>query len=78
MRTTEREDPEAAQQVEVAIAVVVEEVAALTAFVEAVEAERGHDLRELRIEVLGVQGEVVAVSLLQQSREVEGHRADDR
>ena len=66
VRATQGEDAEAAQHVEVAIAVVVEEVAALAALVETVETERRDDLGELRVEVLGVQGEVVAVSLFHQ------------
>ena len=62
----EGEDAEATEHVEVAIVLVVEEVAALAALVETVEAERRDDLGELRVEVLGVQGEVVAVSLFHQ------------
>lgn len=68
-----REDPEAAQEVELAVPVVVDEITALAVDVEAVKAQSRHDLRQLGIEVLRVQLEVLTVSTRHQFVQVKGH-----
>ena len=60
MATTEREDSEAGEEVEVAPPVAVEEVGALGAHVVGVEADRPQYPRHLRVEVALVQRERLA------------------
>ena len=58
------EHPEAAEHVEVAVALVVPEVGALGAGPAAVEADRPQQLHELRVDRLRVQVERVGAALL--------------
>jgi hypothetical protein len=63
---SEREDAKSAQEIEVAPALIVVEVAALTALVEAIETEGLDDLGELGIEIARVKFEVLSTALLEQ------------
>ena len=51
----EGEDPEAGEEVEVALPFVVDEVAALAPLEEAVELDGAEDTRQLRVDVLRVE-----------------------
>jgi hypothetical protein len=53
--------------------VLVEEIAALAAFVETVKAECRHDFGQLGIEILSVKLEVLPVTLLHKLRQIKGH-----
>ena len=67
--------PEAAEHVEVAVAVGVEEVRALGARPRAVEADRLEDAGELRVDRARPEVEILTAAGLEQLREAElGHR----
>ena len=70
---SEGEDAETGQEVQVALAVPVVEVAALTFDIEAVETERLQYLYELGIEILAVQAEILALAGFDQRAKLEGH-----
>ena len=72
VRAAEREHPEAAQQVEVPLAVVVVEPWALAAHVGAVEAQGPKDPRQLGVEVRLVQRELLALVCTERGVDVEG------
>ena len=72
VRAAEREDAEAAQEVQVALAAVVEEPRTLAANVGPVEPERAKDPRQLGVEVRLVQRELVALVLTERGVDVEG------
>ena len=74
----ERVNPEAGEEIEVALALGVEQVAPLAAHVEAVEADRLQHPGELMVEVLLVQRVVLAVPRSQELRYIEGHVAPSR
>ena len=73
MATPEREDAEAGQEVEIALAAAVVQVRAFAAHVETVESERLQHLHELRVEVLVVKAEILPLAGLDQRAELEGH-----
>jgi hypothetical protein len=64
MSSSQGEDPETAQHVEVPSPIVVEEIAALATYVETIKAEGLDDLGQLGVEVALVQLEVLAVTSL--------------
>src|ERR1700728_2339834 len=74
MGTTEGEDAEATEEVEVAAARLVEEVGALTALVEAVEADRAQHADQLRVDVARVEAEVLAPVRAEHLVQLESHR----
>ena len=75
MPTTECEDAEARQHVEVALPAIVVEVAALAANEVAVETERLEYPRQLRVQVLLVECKVLTVPLFECPGNVERHLA---
>jgi hypothetical protein len=74
MVASEGEDPEPAQQIEVAVAVGVEQVSPLGAHVVHGEPERAQDPHQLRIEMTIEQGKLVGASLLDQSCHIDRHQ----
>ena len=73
MAPTEGEDPEPGQKVEVTVPCVVDEIAALALDVEAVELESAEHPGQLGVDVLGVEGEVLALALVQHLLQIKGH-----
>ena len=68
VRSTEGEDAEPGEEVEVAPISVVDQVAPLAALVEAVEPQGLHDASELRVQVLRVELEVLTSALMEDGR----------
>ena len=73
MAPAEREDPEAREEVEVPVALVVDQVGALGAHVLAVESQGLEDLDQLGIHELGMQVETLALVVGHQGGKVERH-----
>ena len=78
MAPSEGEHPEAGQEVEVAIPLVVDEVAALALLVEPVELDLAEDPGELGVDVLRVEGEVLTLALVQHLLQIKGHAEGSR
>ena len=74
----EGEHAEPGQEVEVAVALVVDEVAALALDVEAVELDRAEHPGQLGVDVLRVEGEVLARALVQHLLQIKGHAVGSR
>ena len=73
MAAAEGEHPEARQEVQVALPLFVDEVAALPPHVEPVELNGAEHPAELRVDVLGMEGEILALVLVQHLVQVKGH-----
>ena len=74
MIAPQREHPEAAQQIEVTVALGVEQVGSLGAHVIDGEAERAQDPNQLRIEMALEQRELIGAPLLDQLCQIDRHR----
>ena len=75
MRPAECEDAEATQEVEGSAALLIDQVAAFAADVEAIEPEGLEDPRQLWVEVLAMDGELLALVLAEHSSQIERHGA---
>ncbi len=73
MTPAEGEDAEPGEEVEVALPLVVDEVAALALLEEAVELDGAEDTRQLRVDVLRMEAEVLALPILQHLLQFKGH-----
>ena len=71
--SAEGENAKTTQHIQVALALVVVEIATLTTLVKAVKSEGLDHLGQLGVEVLVMELEVFAVTLFQQFREVKRH-----
>src|ERR1700722_12344390 len=69
----EREHPETREEVEISVAFVVDEIAALALLVEASEFESAQHPWQLGVDVLGMQTEVLTTALGQQLRQIKWH-----
>ena len=74
----EGEDAEAGQKVQVSVPFVVDEVTTLALDVEAVELQGSQHPGQLRVHVLGVEGEVLALTLVQHLLQIKRHAVGSR
>ena len=72
------EHPEAGEEVEVPLPLVVDEVAALALLEEAAELDGAEDPRQLRVDVLRMEAEILALAILQHLLQFKGHAAGSR
>jgi hypothetical protein len=70
MPPAQGEDPQPGQEIEVSVPFVVDEMATLAPDVEAVELENAEHPGQLGIDVLGVEGEVLALAFVQHLLEI--------
>ena len=70
------EDAETGKEIEVPLALVVNQVTALAVLIEAVELDLTEYSRQLWVDVLRVQGEVLTLSFVQNLLQVKGHAVE--
>jgi hypothetical protein len=78
MAPPEGEHTEPGQKVQVAVPFVVDEVAALALDLEAVELDLSQHPGQLRVDVLRVEGEILARALVQHLLQIKGHAMGSR
>ena len=67
------EDAETGKEIEIPLALVVNQVTALAVLIEAVELDLTEYSRQLRVDVLRVKGEVLTLAFVQNLLQVKGH-----
>jgi hypothetical protein len=74
MRPSDAKDPETGKKVQVTASFLVEEIGALAALVEAVEADRSKHADKLRVDVSRVEAEVLASIRQKDLIQIERHQ----